>query len=161
MVAQFTAKMTVYFLSLMFFSVNKLKSHLLFACTNFMLSNFTWKKNFVPQNGVGGWGGITPPTHLLYVRPCIKVAEVVKQPASTITTTEQKRGGFTCCIPLCYNNSKVNKGLCFYVIPKEAVLIVAYDMQEKHSIFWPSCLLSAFWWWEKHIWKNVPTKGTL
>ena len=72
--------------------------------------------------GGGGWGGLTPPTSLHYVWPCIKVAEVVKQPASTITTTEQKRGGFTCCIPLRYNNSKVNKGLCFYVIPKEAVL---------------------------------------
>ena len=122
-VAQFTAKMTVYFLSLMFCSVNKLKSHLLCTCTNFVLSNFTWKKNFVPRNGVGGgWGGLTPPTSLHYVWPCIKVAEVVKQPASTITTTEQKRGGFTCCIPLRYNNSKVNKDLCFYVIPKEAVL---------------------------------------
>ena len=48
--------------------------------------------------------------------------EVVEQPTSTITTTEQKRGGFTCCVPLCYNNSKVNKGLSFYAIPKEPVL---------------------------------------
>ena len=35
--------------------------------------------------------------------------EIVEQPTSTITTTEQKRGGFTCCVPLCYNNFKVNK----------------------------------------------------
>ena len=63
-VAQFTAKMTVYFLSLMFCSVNKLKSHLLCTCTNFMLSNFTWKKNFVPRNGVGGGMGWTNTPYL-------------------------------------------------------------------------------------------------
>ena len=50
----------------------------------------------------------------------LDIKEVVEQPTSTIT--EQKRGGFTCCVPLCYNNSKVNKGLSFYVIPKEPVL---------------------------------------
>ena len=48
--------------------------------------------------------------------------EVVEQPTSAITTTEQKRGGFTCCVPLCYNNSKVNKGLFFYIILKVPVL---------------------------------------
>ena len=26
-------------------------------------------------------------------------------------------GGITCCVPLCYNNSRRNKGLSFYVIP--------------------------------------------
>ena len=39
--------------------------------------------------------------------------EVVEQPTSTITTTEQKRGGFTCYVPLCYNNSKDKKDLSF------------------------------------------------
>ena len=29
------------------------------------------------------------------------------------------RGGFTCCVPYCFNNSKKNKSLSFYRIPKE------------------------------------------
>ena len=33
-----------------------------------------------------------------------------------------KTGGFTCCVPQCYNNSKVNKDLSFYVIPKDPEL---------------------------------------
>ena len=48
--------------------------------------------------------------------------EVVEQPKLNITTTEQKGGGFTCCVPLCYNNYKVNKGLSFYVNPRELCL---------------------------------------
>ena len=48
--------------------------------------------------------------------------EVAEQPTSTITTTGQKKGGFTCCVPLCLNNSQDNKGLSFHVIPKEPVL---------------------------------------
>ena len=57
-VAQITAK-TVnlekanYVLSLMFSSINKLKSHMLFACKSVMFSDFTWKKNFAPGNGAG------------------------------------------------------------------------------------------------------------
>ena len=47
--------------------------------------------------------------------------EILEQPTSTITTTEQKRGGFTCCVLFCYNNSKVNKGLSVNVILKEPV----------------------------------------
>ena len=47
--------------------------------------------------------------------------EVLEQPTSTITTTEQKRGGFTCFVLFCYNNSKVNKGLSVNVILKEPV----------------------------------------
>ena len=31
-------------------------------------------------------------------------------------------GGFTCCVPLCYNNSKKHKDIRFYVIPKDAQL---------------------------------------
>ena len=33
-----------------------------------------------------------------------------------------KSGGCTCCVPNCFNNSKRNKNLSFYVIPKEKVL---------------------------------------
>ena len=69
--------------------------------------------------------------------------EVAEQPTSTIMTTEQKRGGFKCFLPLCYHNSKVKKVLSFYVIWKEPVLsqkkVVACDMQEKlSSNFWSS-----------------------
>ena len=33
-----------------------------------------------------------------------------------------KNGGITCCVPHCYNNSKRNKELSFYVIPKDKAL---------------------------------------
>ena len=47
----FTAKTansekTIYFLSLMSCSINKLKPQMLFTCKNFMFSNFTQKKKF-------------------------------------------------------------------------------------------------------------------
>ena len=46
MVAKFTAKTTnseiaIYFLLLMYCSINKLKFHMLFTFANFMLSDFT------------------------------------------------------------------------------------------------------------------------
>ena len=37
----------------------------------------------------------------------------------TVNSKTLDRGGFTCCVPLCYNNSKRNKDLSFYVIPKD------------------------------------------
>ena len=48
---QFTAKTTnsekaIYFFSFMYGSLNKLRSHILFAFRNFMLSHFTRKKVF-------------------------------------------------------------------------------------------------------------------
>ena len=51
----FTSKTTnseksIYFLSLMSCSINKLKSHMLFTCKNFVFSDFTWKTNFAPGN---------------------------------------------------------------------------------------------------------------
>ena len=50
-IAQFTAKTTnsektIYFLSLMSYSINKLKSRMLFTCKKFMFFNFTQKKIF-------------------------------------------------------------------------------------------------------------------
>ena len=50
-IAQFTAKTTnsektIYFLSLMSYSINKLKSRMLFTCKKFMFFNFTQNKNF-------------------------------------------------------------------------------------------------------------------
>ena len=64
-VARFTAKTTnsekaIYFLSLMYCSINQLKSHMLFTCKSFMFSNFTWKKNFSSRKG---WG-ISAPSFL-------------------------------------------------------------------------------------------------
>ena len=71
MVTQFTAKTThsrkaICFLSLMSCSINKLKSHMLFTCRNFMLLwfydkfyDFTWKKMFAPGNG-GGRTNVPP-----------------------------------------------------------------------------------------------------
>ena len=44
------------------------------------------------------------------------------RPTNVCLATEQKRGGFTYCVRFCYNNSKVSKGLSFYVIQKEPAL---------------------------------------
>ena len=59
-------------------SANKLKSHMLFTCKNFMFSDFTWKKiNFAPGNGVGGGGeGLAPPP------PCPPAPPFLYGPAS-------------------------------------------------------------------------------
>ena len=38
------------------------------------------------------------------------------------TSSKNKGGGYTCCVPLCYNNSKRNRDLSFYVIPSEKKL---------------------------------------
>ena len=58
MIAQFTAKTAnsekaIYFLSLMFCSINKLKSPMFFTCKNFMFPILRGKKNFAPGNGGG------------------------------------------------------------------------------------------------------------
>ena len=39
-----------------------------------------------------------------------------------INKTGNKSGGITCCVPHCFNNSKRNKELSFYVIPKDKTL---------------------------------------
>ena len=44
----------------------------------------------------------------------LDIKEVVEQPTSTIT--EQKRGGFTCCVPLCYNNSPKLTRVCLFML---------------------------------------------
>eukprot|EP00794_Sanderia_malayensis_P005136 gene5136-biopygen4188 len=53
-------------------------------------------------------------------------AELPKEASScedfTENSSKNSGGGITCCVPLCYNNSKRNKELQFYVIPKDAVL---------------------------------------
>ena len=74
-IAQFTAKTTnsekaIYFLPLTSSSINKLKSHLLFTCKNFMLSNFMWKKIFAPGNSGGSWR----------TSPCPSFSTVLKSP---------------------------------------------------------------------------------
>ena len=54
-ITQFTAKATnskkaIYFLSIMSFSINKLKSHLLFTCKNLCFMILCGKKSFAPGN---------------------------------------------------------------------------------------------------------------
>ena len=88
-VAQFTAKTTnsekaIYFLSLMYCSINKLslmycsinklKSHMLFTCKNFMFSNFTWKKKFCSRK----WWGIPDPSFLYGPVTCNKLDLMMK-----------------------------------------------------------------------------------
>ena len=67
MVAQFAANTTnseeaIYFLSLISCSINKLKSHILFTCRNFVFQFFL-EKNFAPENGEGA---ATPCPPFLY-----------------------------------------------------------------------------------------------
>ena len=40
----------------------------------------------------------------------------------TFIKSKSVGGGFTCCVPQCYNNSKRDKDLSFYVIPKDKEL---------------------------------------
>ena len=59
LVAQFTAKATnsvkpIYFLWLIYCSINQLKSHMLFTCKKILFSNFRWKEIFASGNS--GWG---------------------------------------------------------------------------------------------------------
>ena len=75
-VAQVTAKTTnseraIYFLSLKSCSIEKLKSHMLFTCKNFMFFDFTWKKKFVPGNG-GGAGAPPPLLHPFLYGPDLR-----------------------------------------------------------------------------------------
>ena len=42
-------------------SINKLKSHILFSCQNFMFSIFTWKEFSAPRNGEGAGATHPPP----------------------------------------------------------------------------------------------------
>ena len=35
------------------------------------------------------------------------------------SSSTSRGGGITCCVPLCYNNSRRNKDLSFYVIPHD------------------------------------------
>ena len=43
-------------MSLIYFSINRLKSHILFLCKNFMFSDFTWNKHFCSRK----WWSDTP-----------------------------------------------------------------------------------------------------
>ena len=77
MVAQFTTETTnsekaIYFLSLMPYSINKLKSQMLFTCRNFIFFNFEWKKSFLLREMVGDWRP-PPPCVPLSLRPCIYI----------------------------------------------------------------------------------------
>ena len=89
------------------------------------------------------------------------VKEVAEQPTSTKTTTEQKRGGFTCCVTLCYNNSKVNKGLSFYVISKEPALknkwLHLICRKNFNPTFGHRACAEHFVGWEITYENNVPT----
>ena len=72
-VAQLTAKTAisekaVYFLSFMSYSINKLKSHMLFLSRKFMLYDFTWKNVFAPENrGRRGKGVLAVLLFLLFL----------------------------------------------------------------------------------------------
>ena len=64
--SSFTAKAAnsekaIYFLSLMSCSTNKVKSHMLFTCKNFMFSNFTREKKICFRKWWWSWRPLPPP----------------------------------------------------------------------------------------------------
>ena len=61
MVAQFTAKTINLEKVLMSYSMNKLKSHILLTCKNFVFRLYVEKKKFLLKEMVGGEGLVTPP----------------------------------------------------------------------------------------------------
>ena len=70
-IAEFNAKTTnsekaIYFLSLMSCSMDKLKSHMFFACKIFFFLILRGKKHFDPENGGGEGAGWRSPTPLSY-----------------------------------------------------------------------------------------------
>ena len=75
MVAQFAAKTknsekAIYFLSLMSCSTNKLKCYIFFTWKNFLISDFTKKKNVCSRKWYGCWRLPCPPpfsTALIYI----------------------------------------------------------------------------------------------
>ncbi|XP_012564728.2 uncharacterized protein LOC105849002 [Hydra vulgaris] len=72
-----------------------------------------------------------------------------------------KSGGCTCCVPNCFNNSKRNKNLSFYVIPKEKVLRKLWLAKISRKDFTPSSshrVCSAHFQGNKKTYmNNVPT----
>ena len=48
------------------------------------------------------------------------------------------RGGFTCCVPHCYNNSKKHKDIRFYVIPRDLQIRAAWLSKISRNGFDPS-----------------------
>ena len=70
-------------------------------------------------------------------------------------------GGITCCVPLCYNDSKRNKTLKFYVIPKDPALRKKWLAMISRKNFLPSAshrVCSAhFEGGKKTYLNNVPT----
>ncbi|XP_065662595.1 uncharacterized protein LOC136085234 [Hydra vulgaris] len=70
-------------------------------------------------------------------------------------------GGCTCCVPNCFNNSKRNKNLSFYVIPKEKVLRKLWLAKISRKDFSPSSshrVYSAHFQENKKTYmNNVPT----
>ncbi|XP_065658624.1 uncharacterized protein LOC136083146 [Hydra vulgaris] len=70
-------------------------------------------------------------------------------------------GGCTCCVPNCFNNSKRNKNLSFYVIPKEKVLRKLWLAKISRKDFSPSSshrVCSAHFQGNKKTYmNNVPT----
>nr|XP_047124127.1 uncharacterized protein LOC105845508 [Hydra vulgaris] len=71
-----------------------------------------------------------------------------------------KSGGCTCCVPNCFNNSKRNKNLSFYVIPKEKVLRKLWFAKISRKDFTPSSyrVCSAHFQGNKKTYmNNVPT----
>ena len=51
--------------------------------------------------------------------------------------TVKLRGGYTCCVPGCYSNSKQEKHLSFYMIPKDKILQTKWLNAIKRKDFTP------------------------
>ena len=49
-----------------------------------------------------------------------KYDDQIKKDQSFKSKNSKKGGGITCCVPLCYSNSRRNPELSYYIIPKDS-----------------------------------------
>ena len=63
-------------------------------------------------------------------------ASAVESTVLTNQTTKLK-GGYTCCVPGCYSNTKKNKNLSFYMIPRNGPLRTRWLNAIKRKDFVP------------------------
>ena len=86
MVAQFTtktanSKKAIYFLSLLYYSINKLKFHVLFTSKNFVFSDLAWKKRFCSRKWWTSWRPPAPPVSTALI-PVFSIIPLTVEPVS-------------------------------------------------------------------------------
>ena len=84
-----------------------------------------------------------------------KYDDQIKKDQSFKSKNSKKDGGITCCVALCYSNSKRNPELSYYVIPKDSKLkkkMVSNDKKERfYSNSIPQSLFFTFCWRKENL----------